>query len=60
MKTLKTLWENKFTIICFIAGYVMGFCLFKFLFICYENEVLTNLILKTEVLEYINQETECD
>ena len=56
MKILKAIWENKFTIFCFITGYFVGFILFKFWFVFYENEVLTNTLLKKELIDIYNQE----
>lgn len=52
-KLLKDIWEAKITIICFIAGMIMGTFGAKYFALAYENELMTNWLLKHEIKDYV-------
>lgn len=58
-KFLKNLWANKVTVFCFICGLIMGNLGVKYFALVYENELMTNLLLKQEINDYIKGEDAC-
>lgn len=52
-KLLKDLWEAKVIIICFIVGMIMGTFWVKYFALAYENELMTNWLLKHEIKDYV-------
>ena len=53
MKILKALWDAKVTIFFFIGGLFMGYLASEYFMLRYENELMTNWLLKHEINDYV-------
>lgn len=52
-KLLKNLWANKVIIFFFIGGLILGTWAGKYFTLVYENELMTNWLLKHEINDYV-------